>query len=699
MASGKRFEKLLEPGYIGKVRLKNRMIKTGVGTGLIARDGTVTDDLIRFYETIAKGGVGLVVHEFCTVEFPRGALRLAHVPRLDNDSFIPGYARLATAVHKYGGPFFFQLMHTGAWWGPGQEGIDPGDRIMPSALTGDRLPGKIFIPAREMTLAEIEELIGKFASAAARAQKAGFDGIEINASHHHFVNAFFSRYFNRRHDRYGGDSLENRARFLCEIIQEIKRGCGADYPVTALINGAEYGIENGTTLEEAKVFAKMLEMAGADAIQVRVGSYNQFEGILQPERLLYPELPKEMMVKELDWSHHGEGATVPIGAAIKQAVTIPVFMAGRLGPEIGEKILRQGKLDFIGMARRLFADPELPNKVVEGRMEDIAPCSGCNYCWHVRFYKDIPVRCRINAAWGLAWESGQDLEPAPAPKKKKVLVAGGGPAGMEAARVAASRGHEVYLYEKEAHLGGAMRPAAVVKDLELDDIVKIIRYLERQIRQAGGTIRLGKEVNPAVIDEMKPDVIILANGGLPARPPIPGIDNRKVIGSQELHRRLKSFMRFFGPKAIERLTKIWMPVGKRVVIIGGALQGCQLAEFLVKRGRKVTIVDTAERLGEGLISDDPERLFRWFASKGVVMMPQVRYEEIIDKGLVITARDGKKQTLEADTIIVALPLLPDANLLESLKGKAPEVYQIGDSANPAYMPDAIADGSRIARAI
>jgi 2,4-dienoyl-CoA reductase (NADPH2) len=699
MAPGSNFTRLMEPGYIGKVRLNNRMIKTGVGTGLIGKDGSVTENQIKFYETIARGGVGLMIHEFCTVEFPRGAFRMSHVPRLDNDAFIPGYVKLAEAVHRHGVPFFFQLMHTGAWFGPGQQGVDPGDRIMPSAMTKDMLPGAIFVPVREMTTTEVEELIAKFADAAVRAQKADFDGIEINASHHHFVNGFFSRFWNRRHDRYGCDSLENRARFLAETTQEIKRRCGNDYPVTCIINGAEYGVANATTLEEARQFARILEAAGMDAIQVRVGSYNEYEGILQPERMLYPELPEAMRVKELDWSHNGEGATVPIGAAIKQAVKIPVFMAGRLGPVIGERILRQGRLDFIGMARRLFADPELPRKVAEGRIEDIAPCSGCNYCWHVRFYKDIPVRCRINASWGLAWETGQDLEPSPATRKKKVLVVGSGPAGLEAARVAAARGHEVYLYEKERQPGGAMRLAALVKDLEINEIVRSIRYLVRQINKAGGVIRLGKEVTAGVIDEIRPEVLILAEGGLPAALSIPGLESRKVITSEALHRRVKPWMGLFGPPGVARLTRLWMPIGKKVVIIGGSLHGCQLAEFLVKRGRKVTIVDTAKEMGEGMISDDPERLFRWFEKKGVVMMPGVTYLKVNDQGLVIATPDGAERLLETDNIIIALPPQRNERLFNSLKDKVPEVYHIGDSHRPAYMPEAISEGSRIGRAI
>jgi 2,4-dienoyl-CoA reductase (NADPH2) len=190
MVSSKKFTKLLEPGYIGKLRLKNRFIKTGAGTGFIAKDGSVTDEMIHFYETIAKGGVGLIVFEFSTVEYPRGALRLDHQARLSDDSFIPGYTRLTKAIHSQGVPFFYQLMHTGAWWAA-PPGVVPGDRILPSAIAKEELPGPLFIPAREMSIGEIEELIGKFADAAVRAQKANCDGVEINASHHHFGNAFF----------------------------------------------------------------------------------------------------------------------------------------------------------------------------------------------------------------------------------------------------------------------------------------------------------------------------------------------------------------------------------------------------------------------------------------------------------------------------------------------------------------------------
>jgi 2,4-dienoyl-CoA reductase (NADPH2) len=693
MAGRKRFEKLMEPGYIGKVRLRNRIIKTAAGTGLIEKDGTVGETMKGFYETMAKGGVGLIIYEFCSVEYPRGMIRLANSAYLSDDRLIPSYRELVEVVHKHGCPFFMQLMHSGPWFADTE--IEPGDRAAPSTLTQEELPGTAFAPTRELSIAGIGELIEKFAEAAERAQKAGFDGIEINGSHHHLINAFFSRFWNRRHDDYGCDSLENRARFMCNIIREIKNRCGKDYPVTALFNAVEYGVENGTTLDEAKGFAQLVQEAGADTIQVRPAGYYEFEGILQADRFFYPELPEELKVKEFDWSRKGEGVTVPLGAAVKQAVSIPVFLACRLDPELGEKILRQGKLDFIGMTRRLFADPELPNKIAAGRLEDIVPCSGCNYCWHRRAFVNLALRCRINAAVG----RDREFEIKPADKKKKVLIVGGGPAGLEAARVAALRGHEVVLYEKEPKLGGLMPLAALIKDFELENILNMTRYFKIQLTKLGVTMRLGKEVTPSVIEEIKPDVLILAIGGVPATPAIPGINRGKAINNAKLHRMLKSYLRIFGPKTLEWLTKLWMPIGKRVVVIGGALQGCELAEFLVKRGRKVTIVDTAEQLGEGMISDDPDRLFKWLNRKGAAMMAAVKYEEITDEGLVITTKDGERKTLKADTIITALPLRPGADDLKNLKVKVAEIYQVGDCREPAFMPEAFADGSRIARVI
>jgi 2,4-dienoyl-CoA reductase (NADPH2) len=691
-----KFKKLLEPGHIGPVLLKNRIIKTGAGTGLLEDDGRVSETMKHYCETMAKGGCGLLIYEYCSVEFPRGMLRATRTAHFSNDKLVPGYTELVKVVHKHDCPFFMQLMHSGPWYQESMGFKDRGDRVAASAFKKDELPDGLFTPVRELKIKDIEGLIDTFAKAALRAKKAGFDGVEINASHYHLINTFLSGFWNRRHDEYGCDSLENRARFMCNIIREVKKQCGNDYPVSALFNAAEYGIKNGTRLEEAKTFARLFEKAGADVLHIRAGGYGAFSGILHIDRFYYPELPKEVKaIKDLNWNHTRKGITVPLGAAIKKEVSIPVFLANRLDPKLGEKVLRQGKLDFIGMTRRLFADPEIPKKVAEGRLEDIAPCSGCNYCWHLRARMDSPLRCRINAALG----RGKEFDIKPAKKKKKVLIVGGGPSGLEAARVAALRGHEVIIYEKETKLGGLSRLAALVKDLELGFIMNIIRYLKIQNEKLGVKIELSKEVDASVIDKIKPDVLILATGGLPTVADIPGIDNHKVANNAKLHGMLKFYMKFFPPKILATLTKLWMPIGKRVVIIGGDFEGCQLGEFLIKRGRKVTIVDTAEELGKKLISDDGDRLFKWMEKKGAILMPKIKYDRITNDGLVITTMNGVKKIIKADTIIPSTPLKPDDEILKRLKAKVHEVYQIGDCREPGYMSDAIADGARIGRMI
>lgn len=688
------FKKLMEPGQIGKIRTKNRIIKTAAGTGLIDKDGVVTQRMIDFYEAMARGGVGLLIFEYCSVEYPRGILRPSYAAHLNDDKFIPGYSKMVETVHKHGCPFFTQLMHSGPWyqsvfWNnfPGA----PGDRVGPSTITLEQLPPGIFTPVRALSTREIEGLVEIFGKAARRAQQIGFDGIEINGSHYHLINAFFSPFWNRRHDSYGCDSVENRARFMCSIISEAKRVCGKDYPVTALFNAVEYGVEKGTTLEEAKKFAKLVQNAGADAIQIRAAGYGPYSGILHPDRFYYPELPDELKIKEFDWSLNGKGFTVPLGVAIKETVSLPVFLAGRLDPELGELLLKEEKLDFIGMTRRLFADPELPRKISEHRIEDIAPCLGCNYCWHTRAYVDSPLRCKVNAALG----RHREFEIREAEKKKKVLIVGGGPSGLETARVAALRGHDVTLCEKNTKLGGLMPLAALIKDRERNAILELIDYLRTQNSKLGVKIKLGKTFDAAMIDEIKPDVLVMATGGIPAIPSIPGIGHRKVLNNTKLHRSLKVWMRFFSPAVIEKLTKVWMPVGKRVVIIGGGLEGCQLAEFLIKRGRIVTITDIESVLGEGLLADDPDRLFKWFSKKGAMMISGVRHEEINTEGLTITTKEGTRMMLHADTIITAFPLKSDANLLKNNSFKVSEIYRVGNCRKSGYMSDAIEDGYRV----
>jgi 2,4-dienoyl-CoA reductase (NADPH2) len=693
MANNPEFQKLLEPYHIGKVKTRNRIIKTASGTSFWnPGEHRVTEKGKAFYEALARGGVGLIMVESPIVEYPfdePGDVRL----RIDDDKYIHDHSEIADVIHKHGCPAFVQFYHRGPW-------LQPYALHRPHiAASAVRAPVTDFdlhgeAAPKELTLAEIDELKNFFVTAAYRLKKAGFDGIELNAGSDHLFSTFLSRYWNKRQDAYGCTSMEDRSRFLVQIIRGIKQSLGEDFPIIVIINALEFGMgDEGMTYDESKTLAQILQKAGVDALHVRshwlghhVGSYNQ-DNLFYPE----PHIPLRSFPKGLDWSHRGKEVNVPAAAVIKKVVSIPIITVSGIEPKRGEKILQQGKADFIGMCRPLFADPELPNKLASGRLEDIAPCTRCSTCQKMN---GLPKECRVNAALGT-----EQYEIKKAEKVKRVLVVGGGPAGMEAARVAASRGHHVFLYEKAHRLGGALPMAALIKGLEIEDLPALSHYLENQIIKLGVEIRTGKEFNPSFVDQVKPDVVILATGGIPSLPKIPGIEGRNVTRSSDLYNKLKIFLRFFSPGTLRWLTKFWMPVGKEVVIIGGQVAACQLAEYLVKRGRKVTLVETDQNLGEGLIVERKNRLFSWFRKKGVTMISGVKYEEITNEGLTITTKEGNRFTLRADTIIPALPLMPNTDLLRILKGKVSEIYLIGDSREPRLIPDAIADGWKIANTI
>jgi 2,4-dienoyl-CoA reductase (NADPH2) len=698
MSAGQ-FEKILQPCNLGPLKIRNRMIKTASGTASsYDMGGFVNRRHIAMYEAIARGGASLIVVEMGGIDPPMG-LHNRNQLLLNDDEHIPGFSQIVHVIHNHGGYTLQQLFHAGPWHDP-HSGHQPvssssmaADEVLglipsevPTALTKEQLP-------RGLTIPEIQDIVDKFVATAERAKKAGFDGVEINCGTGHLVNSFLSRIWNKRQDEYGCQNMENRTRFAVQIISEIKRRLGKDFVVTALMNVIELGHEKATTVEEGQQIARFIQKAGADAIHARANAYSGLPEIIRSEQYFYPEPPKPL-IKELDWRRKGAGALVPLAAAIKQVVTIPVITVGRLDPVIGEEVLRQGKADLIGMTRRLLADPELPNKVASGRFQDIRPCTACLFCTsRIRTYQ--PIACQVNAALG----SEQDYTIKPAKNKKKVLIVGSGPSGMEAARVSALRGHEVILYEKGHKVGGLLPLASLVKGHEGEFLMEYAHYLKRQVKKSGVDIRLGKKLNPSILSKIKPDAIIVAGGGIPTIPGIPGINRRNVVSVPKLHGMLKFWLRYFSPSLLGWLTKFWMPVGKKVVIIGGGLQGCELAEFLVKHGRKVTIVEGAETIGEGVPERKKHPLFRWLKKKGVPMMAGVKYEEITETGLTIVTREGERQTLEADTIVPAVPLTPNTKLFETFKGKAAEVYFIGDCAEPKVIIDAVAAGYRVANAI
>jgi 2,4-dienoyl-CoA reductase (NADPH2) len=694
-----KYKRVSEPWQIKNVKFKNRMLKTPQDMNMADfGDGSITQELLDFYEAIARGGIGGIISEQCAVDVPMGTRD--GMVNVAEDAMLPGMKKLAETAHRYDCPMFIQINHLGpnAQFPPYPGHVKEGFvAVGPSAL--DEETTKLLFhgmkdwKVRALSVPEIKAIVDKYAEAAERVKRAGFDGVELHGDHYYLMNAFLSPVWNKRTDEYGSGSIENRVRFSREILEACRAKCGDGFVIGVKLNGAEYGVPEGTKPAECAEFARILEKSGADYFNIVGDGYARYGRIAIAEQMFYPEPPDPWIdeLKGMDWR---QGMNVHLASTVKKVVSVPVIAVGKLDAAIGEKILEAGQADAIAMGRRLFADPDYPNKALEGREDDVRPCTSCITC-ETRMMEYEGVACQVNPSIG----RGSDSERfPPAPVQKKVVVVGGGPSGMEAARVMALRGHKVLLYEKEAFLGGLMNLAAMVKGTEIFDLPGFIKYLERQVDKVGVEVKLGEDYTSAVHEKVKPDVVVIAAGGLPGVLAIPGADGKKVVTSKHLYEESKLAMRLAGPKRLEKITKMWMPVGKTVVIVGGGIQGCEAAEFLVKRDRKVVaITEPGDRLGEGIPLLQWELLHPWLTRKGVPLLSNVKYQEINDKGLVITDRDGATRTLEAETVMVTLPLRPNSNLFEALSGKVPELYSIGDCKAPGVIINAMGSAFEVAR--
>ncbi len=700
-----RFEKLFEPGRIGKMELKNRIVQSAMGTSLEREDGFVDDRIKDFYEERAKGGVGLIVMGIGAIDHPDGKVLPGQLG-LSDDKFIPGLKEMAEAVHCHGAKLAIQLQRGGKIATEDMcHGRQPVSSSAGSIPMGDAMQdmGAVEIPrlaARfanmpaklesvELTVEQIHQIVEKFGEAARRVKEAGIDGVEIHAAHGYLLSEFLSRSCNKRTDEYGGD-LKNRARIVLEVVKAVRDRVGADYPVWIRMDGREFGLEDGITTEEGTELARMFEEAGVAAINV--SGYGGIRGGFYDAPIVYPP-----------------GNLVSLAEGIKKVVNIPVIAVGRISAELGEEVLRQGKADFIAMARAILADPEYPHKVASGKMEDIRPCILCYHCVSQAFWGE-PVFCAVNAAAGK--EAELRIEPAKQPKR--VLVVGGGPGGMESARVAALRGHDVTLCDKGRRLGGSLVFASVANA----DNEDFLNYLIAQVGKLPITVKLGVEVTPALIEDIKPDVVILALGGNLTTPQIPGAALPSVISGKDLRqivsgtseklswwqKRALSLASALMPgllsvPSLRRLTGYWMPLGKRVAIIGGDMVSCELAKFLVERGREVTILESSTDMAIEMAIGRRWNFLPRLREAGVTMLKNVEFEGITPHGVNITDSEGKKQAIAADTVVLAGGVEPNQALSQQIEGRVPQIHLVGDCSELRLIHGAVEDGYRVALAI
>jgi len=674
--TNKKYDKLFSPYKIRHLELKNRLVKTSQWFNYLEPDGSIGDRLVAFYDSIAKGGVGMIVVEESVTDWMRGCSNIPH-PRLDDDRFIPGWQRLADVIHKHGAKCVVQITHAGPCHKQLIDGVQP---VAPSAI--DPPSEAPFDKARELTIPEIHEIQEGWAQGALRAKKAGLDGVEIHVAHYALGNSFLSRRQNKRHDEYGCDTLENRARFGVEIMRRVRELCGNDFIIGCRMSAREWGDPLGTTLEEAIEFAKMFEKAGLDYIQASGYGYNEFWCCWAPTQLYWPEpVPTTKELRD----RIPTGAMLPEAEAIRKAVKITVSSSNGYTYDSAAKALNEDRADLIWMGRNLMVDPAYPKKLQQGRIEDIRPCARCMHCI-ATLLLNVPIECRWNAFMGHEYEIGDGQDFAPAQRKKKVMVVGAGPGGMEAARVAALRGHEVTLYDKAKWLGGLMPLAAFIKETghDFDTVKPALLWYERQLKKLPNvTIRLGVEVDADLVAKEKPDAIVISPGSKWVVPDIPGKDRKNVVTTGQLKNQSKNLLKHMGPK---------------IIILGGDLKGAESAEFFIKRGKEVVILKEGEQLWNGMNLHLQLMWGSWIKARQVPIYTGVIYEEITDKGVRIKTKEGEEKLIEGDTVMIIEKDRKNDDLYKTLKGKALEVYLIGDGNEDtnAWFDGAVHQGARTA---
>jgi len=701
----KTFNGLSQPGKIGNLSLRNRMVVTAMGLNLAEEDGFVSERIVDFHERHAKGGVGLIIVGVCGVGWPHGG----NMPRqvaLSDDRFIPGLQKMTSAAHTHGAKIAAQLHHGGLVstedmregrpvWVPSypvKKAATFTDAFLESELAAMYNPDAPPPQLKVMDAADIDQMIALFVAGAVRAQKAGFDGVEIHGGHGYIISEFLSPRTNNRTDEYGG-SLENRARLLLRIIKGIREAIGSEMGLWCKLDSEEIGLGEGISLEDAKTTAQWAEQAGVDAITVST-YHDVSEGWMHSESNI-PHVPERML----------SNAT-----AIKQVVGIPVIASGRVEPESANQHIQQGHFDFIAMGRKILADPDLPKKIVAGTPEQIRPCVYC-YCCASQIYIRSSIKCSVNPETGRE----RERELIATDSNKHIVVIGGGPGGMEAALRLDKRGFEVTLLERSNRLGGTLQFAGIAYPAN----ERLLHWFRRQIKQSGVTVRLNCEATPAYASKLGADEIIVATGAKRDMPNIPGNKQDFVFSGDEMRamvlsdehpelaRKTSGFTRFmakmgaltrlsqFGP-VVRLITKAWLPLGQRVTIIGAELVGLELAEFLVERGRQVTVIDDAGRPGKGLYLVRRMRLLDELQHHGVTILNDAQDISIGENSVSYRNYREQQRSIAADHVIVAKGATGDSTLAEQFKAAGFKTHSIGDSTGVTYIEGAIEDAAKLA---
>ena len=626
--------KLFEPASLGPLRLHNRMVMPPMATLFGNPDGTVSDRLLDYYHRRARGGVGLIIVENTAIH-PAG-VNYSGTLEIHDPRFEAGLSELAAALKEEGAAAAIQLFHPGRQIHPKYRGNYP---VAPSPIPCPVMGGN----PKELGRDEIRGLVQCFVDGAVRAKAVGFQAVEIHGAHGYLVDQFLSPWSNRRNDDYGGDA-RRRARFAREIILGIREKVGDSFPILLRIS-AEEKVEGGLTLAQTLETIPYLEQ-GLTALHVSAGCYPSMEWVVQP--YLQPQ-----------------GCLVELARAVRQVTALPLLTVGRINDaRLANSILEAGTADFVSVGRALIADPDFPDKARAGKFAQIRPCLACNVCIEAVGIRQ--TRCAVNPQMGREHES---FGPAPSPQK--VLVVGGGPAGMEAALSAHGRGHRVWLAEADEALGGQMALAGVPDSKT--EVRRLLDYYRSAIEESGVAVQLKKRLDPETIREFEPDQVILATGSAPVPPAFEVEPPAKALQAVDV---LREQRRLPG----------------QVVVVGGGPVGLDLAEYLAEAGAAVTVLEMNKRAGLGLEWNLGKMKLKALKDRGIKVLVNAKVVRVQAGRVVYLDGEAKEQTIAADYVVLAIGSKPRDQLEGALRSQGRQVTVIGDGKEPRGFAEAIAEG-------